>query len=76
MLTLSTVQREALLGGPAGAPPPGKVSNLIDPPNMHTVGQAVHLVLYITAFICFAVPLYTKAFLVRHIRLSDCELSL
>lgn len=73
MVALTSAQREAILNGPAGYPPAGKTPNLSDPPNMHTVGRIVHLILFIVASLCFIIRIYTKAFVVRHVRMSDCE---
>ncbi|KAL3259277.1 hypothetical protein ABHI18_005372 [Aspergillus niger] len=71
MVALTSAQREAILNGPAGYPPVGKTPNLSDPPNMHTVGRIVHLILFIVASLCFIIRIYTKAFVVRHVRMSD-----
>ena len=73
MVALTSAQREAILNGPAGYPPAGKTPNLSDPPNMHAVGRIVHLVLFIVASLCFIIRIYTKACVVRHVRMSDCE---
>lgn len=73
MVALTSSQREAILNGPAGYPPAGKTANLTDPPNMHTIGRIVHLILFIVASLCFIIRIYTKACVVRHVRMSDCE---
>ncbi|RAK88208.1 hypothetical protein BO79DRAFT_228767 [Aspergillus costaricaensis CBS 115574] len=71
MVALTSSQREAILNGPAGYPPAGKTANLTDPPNMHTIGRIVHLILFIVASLCFIIRIYTKACVVRHVRMSD-----
>ncbi|KAL4778352.1 hypothetical protein BJX76DRAFT_362816 [Aspergillus varians] len=70
-MELSPEQRQALLEGPAGPPPPGVVANFVDPPNLQVAGQAIVIVLWSLASICFAIRIYTKAFIIRRIRVSD-----
>ncbi|PYI08430.1 hypothetical protein BO78DRAFT_310959 [Aspergillus sclerotiicarbonarius CBS 121057] len=68
---LTPAQREALMDGPAASPPAGQVSNLVDPPNSQVAGRAVHMILVVLTSIFFIIRLYTKVFLIRHIRISD-----
>ncbi|RAK98173.1 uncharacterized protein BO80DRAFT_427661 [Aspergillus ibericus CBS 121593] len=69
--SLTPAQREALMDGPAATPPAGQVSNLVDPPNSQAAGRAVHMTLVALTSIFFIVRVYTKVFLIRHIRMSD-----
>ncbi|KAL4969462.1 uncharacterized protein BDV14DRAFT_195733 [Aspergillus stella-maris] len=71
MASLSLELREALLEGPAGPPAPGTDPNFDNPPNLQTVGRAMILVGWSLAFICFAIRIYTKAFIIRQFRISD-----
>ncbi|KAL4786992.1 hypothetical protein BJX76DRAFT_364496 [Aspergillus varians] len=68
---LSYEERQELLEGPAGPPPPGIVSNFIDPPNMKATGHAVFVTLCGFATICFFLRLYAAAFVVRKFKKSD-----
>ncbi|KAL4870697.1 hypothetical protein BDV12DRAFT_195173 [Aspergillus spectabilis] len=71
MPTLTPEQRRALHNRPAGPPPPGKVSTFIDPANSLPAGWTVLVVCWSLASIFFVVSLYTKAFVLRRIRVSD-----
>ncbi|KAL5041370.1 hypothetical protein BDW71DRAFT_201433 [Aspergillus fruticulosus] len=68
---LSPEQRQALLDGPAGAPPAGQVPNLADPSNLLEAGRAIILVFWILPTIFLVVRLYTKACILRSVRISD-----
>ncbi|KAL4936754.1 hypothetical protein BDV06DRAFT_216421 [Aspergillus oleicola] len=76
MSALSPEQRQLLLDGPAGRPPPGQVSNLEDPPDLYIVGLWTLLVLWILCSLCFLIRLYTKVFIIRRIDISDCSMFL
>lgn len=69
---LTPEQRQALLEGPAGPPPPGQVSNLDDPPNMYLQWRALFITLWTVASACVFIRVYAKAFVVRQFRMSDC----
>ncbi|RAK98784.1 uncharacterized protein BO80DRAFT_447146 [Aspergillus ibericus CBS 121593] len=71
MSKLSPEQRQALLAEPAGPPPPGMVANLANPPSLHDAGHAIALVFWGVAFICIAIRLYTKTFIIKQLRISD-----
>ncbi|PWY83833.1 hypothetical protein BO94DRAFT_599249 [Aspergillus sclerotioniger CBS 115572] len=71
MSGLSSEQRQALLVGPAGAPPVGMVSNLVNPPSILATGRGISLVFWIGASICVAIRLYTKACIIKQLRASD-----
>ena len=72
-MTLSSEQRQALLDGPAASPPSGVIPNLANPPNLQAVGRALILVFWSLALITFAIRIYTKAFIIRSFRVSDCK---
>ncbi|PWY90565.1 hypothetical protein BO94DRAFT_30427 [Aspergillus sclerotioniger CBS 115572] len=71
MSTLSPEQRQALLEGPAGPPPPGQASNLVDPPNLLVAGHSVLLLFWTLASVAVVLRVYTKVFLIGLMRLSD-----
>ncbi|RAK96680.1 uncharacterized protein BO80DRAFT_217112 [Aspergillus ibericus CBS 121593] len=71
MSTLSPEQRQALLDGPAGTPPPGQASNLIEPPNLLVAGRTVLFLFWTLASVSVAIRIYTKVFLLGLMRLSD-----
>ncbi|KAL4904256.1 hypothetical protein BDW74DRAFT_178838 [Aspergillus multicolor] len=71
MEALSPEQRQALLEGPALAPPPGLVSNFEDPPNLTSTGHAILFSIWSVATVCFLIRLYAKAFVARKWQLSD-----
>lgn len=73
MSSLSAEQRETLLEGPAGRPPPGTISNFVDPPNLQTLGRVMIVIGWSLAFFCFANRIYTKAFIIRRFKISDCK---
>lgn len=74
MTTLSPELREALLEGPAAPPPPGIVLNFVDRPNeLLIAGRTLLLVLWSLAFVVLAIRIYTKAFIIRSFRVSDCK---
>ncbi|KAL3479171.1 hypothetical protein BJX99DRAFT_255702 [Aspergillus californicus] len=70
-VTLSSEQREALLDLPASMPPPGQVSNLVDPPNLAVAGRVVLLLCFSLACVSVAIRAYTKLFVIRAVRKSD-----
>lgn len=65
--------RETLLNSPAGKPPPGVIPNLDDPPNLYVTGQVVLLLSYVLATLALLLRLYTKAFIIRLFKISDCK---
>lgn len=69
---LTPEQRQALLEGPASPPPPGRVSNLDDPPNSYLQWRALFVTLWTVASACVFIRIYAKAFVVRRFRMSDC----
>ncbi|KAI9035798.1 uncharacterized protein KD926_002902 [Aspergillus affinis] len=71
MASLSFKQREGLLEGPAGPPPPEVYPNFVNPPNLQAVGRGIILIGWSLAFICFAIRTYTRAFIIRHFNISD-----
>ncbi|KAL4860851.1 hypothetical protein BDV12DRAFT_204625 [Aspergillus spectabilis] len=76
MSTLTPEQRQILLDGPAGSPPPGQVSNLEDPPTEQIVARVTILSFWILCSICLFIRLCTKIFVIRRINLSDCNMFL
>ncbi|RAL14348.1 uncharacterized protein BO97DRAFT_433014 [Aspergillus homomorphus CBS 101889] len=62
----------SFLDRPAGSPPSGQISNLDDPPNLLLVGRAILLLTWFLSSIPVFIRLYTKIFIVREFRFSDC----
>ncbi|KAI8635301.1 hypothetical protein F5Y19DRAFT_469171 [Xylariaceae sp. FL1651] len=68
---LPLAQQEAILNGPALAPPPGVISNLDDPSNGNAAGLAASILLLSLATITVLLATYTKLFFVKKIYLED-----
>ncbi|KAL3477009.1 hypothetical protein BJX99DRAFT_257914 [Aspergillus californicus] len=64
-------QPQALLDGPAGPPPNGKVSHFDDPPNLRRTGRAILLVFWALPSVLLILRMYTKVFITRLVRISD-----
>ena len=71
--TLTPEQEEALLNGPALAPPPNVVPNLINPPGLWRTGVAVETICLTLATIAVLMRVFTKLTIVRQIGLEDCK---
>ncbi|KAL4886048.1 hypothetical protein BJY04DRAFT_213587 [Aspergillus karnatakaensis] len=76
MSTLSPEEREAFLKLPASIPPPGEVSNLVDPPNLVVAGYVVVLMALCWTCLFFAIRVYTKVFVIRSLRMSDYAMAI
>lgn len=70
---LNSTQSEALLNGPALAPPPGVLPQLDNPPNHKAAATTIHIVFVTTATLGIIMRLYTKAFVLRKVHLADCK---
>ena len=69
----ASLRVDALLNGPAGIPPPGVLSDFVNPPNLDT-----RVYIAITVGITFAslavlIRIYTRIFLLRSVGYDDCE---
>lgn len=61
-----------LLDGPALAPPPGEISDLVDPPNEKTLMVAVITTSVTLSTIAICLRMYTKARIIRRLVSADC----
>lgn len=71
MVAMTLEQIQALLEGPAMAPPPGIESNFVNPPDLKNVDYTVMLIAIIFPTIATALRLYTKAFVIRTLGCED-----
>lgn len=72
MADLSPEKLEALLNGPAQAPPAGITSQLDNPPNHRAASSAVLITCLIVTSIAVAMRLYTKVRVIRKLDIADC----
>lgn len=70
---LPAAEQQALLDGPALAPPAGVVSNFDNPPNNNGLAQGVIATCITVATLCLVARVYTKLFCVRKFKLEDCN---
>jgi hypothetical protein len=70
---MNSSQREGLLNGPAGKPPPGGHSNLENPPSLTVAIAVVASVFFFLSTLALAMRLYTKFRLVGKATLEDCK---
>lgn len=66
---------QAILNGPALAPPKGVTPQFVNPPNLNTLGFTVIGIFLALAVLAFAVRMYTKGRILRNVASEDCELS-
>ena len=59
---------------PAGLPPPGVVSNLVDPFYLHTISLFTLVLCLAVSTIAVALRIFTKVHLMRQFRAEDCTL--
>ncbi|KAH8434487.1 uncharacterized protein LDX57_012132 [Aspergillus melleus] len=76
MEPVSPEEREALLKGPAATPPPGLQSNLTDPPNQKTASYTIIIFFGLLATFALIVRIYTRAFILRRVKVADYSLIL
>ena len=67
------LSRAIMPDDPSGSPPPGTTPNFDHPPNMRTAGLAVIFGCFAVATLAVLMRLYTRLFLERRFRPSDCE---
>ncbi|KAI1275365.1 hypothetical protein F5Y07DRAFT_369840 [Xylaria sp. FL0933] len=68
---LPPAQQEAILNGPALAPPAGIVPNLENPPNSNTLGLAVETFLFTLSTVAAILAAYVKIFVTKRRHLED-----
>lgn len=59
---------------PAGVPPPGLESNLINPPNYNNAAIATAAICVATTTIAVAARLVTRALIIHRTAIEDCKL--
>jgi len=75
LANLTPQQLQALLEGPALAPPLGVIPQLTHPPNLRATGVAVQVVCLILATLAICIRVYTKARIIGQVVLADCQFS-
>lgn len=68
----TTTRLEALLNGPALAPPPGEVPDFADPPNQVLMLTVVLTICAILSTFAICIRMYVKARMIRKMHLEDC----
>ncbi|KAI1827654.1 hypothetical protein F4861DRAFT_492070 [Xylaria intraflava] len=68
---LTPEQLEALLNGPALAPPPGVIPRLVNPPSHRTATFATAIASLVVATLVIMMRLYTRVSVVRKISIAD-----
>lgn len=63
-------QQEAILSGPAMAPPPGVTPNFEDPPNRNALAHAVMATCIVVSTFCLLVRVYL-AILSKRVKVSE-----
>lgn len=66
-------QVDALLDGPALAPPPGIEPNLVNPPDKIVASYLVTCFSLAISTLAVLVRMYTRAFVVKQVNFPDCE---
>lgn len=64
---------DAILNGPAMAPPPGETSNFSNPPNENPMAIGVLVTMIVISTICVLVRLYARCYLLRKIQAEESE---
>lgn len=71
---LPAAQQEAILNGPALAPPPGVIPNLDNPPNSNTLALAVGISCICVSTIAVVLGTYSKLRLMKNLHIEDCKI--
>ena len=69
---MDSTQLEALLNGPALAPPPGVTPQLNNPPSYRAATTAIPTVCLIVATLAVSMRVYTRARIIRVVNIADC----
>lgn len=62
---------DAILNGPAMAPPPGEVSDFSNPPNENPLAIGVLVTMIVISTFCVLVRLYARVYLLRKVSLEE-----
>lgn len=71
--TLSPEQLEALLDGPALAPPPGVIPRIENPRSLIATGWGVSVACIVVATAAILLRVFTKTRIIRQVNLADCS---
>lgn len=67
--------QQAILNGPAEAPPEGVTPDFTNPPNGNSEALAVIIICTILATLALIGRLYSRAFLIKKLHIEDCSSS-
>lgn len=70
---LPLAQQEAILNGPAHAPPPGVIPNLDSPPNNNALAVFAASICLVVSTVAFLIGAYAKIFCTKKIHIEDCK---
>lgn len=66
---------DAILNGPAMAPPPGETSDFTNPPNENPLAIGVLVTMIVISTLCVLVRLYARVYLLRKVQVEESEYS-
>jgi hypothetical protein len=64
---------DAILNGPAMAPPKGEVSEFDNPPNENPLAIGVLVTMIVISTFCVLVRLYARVYLLRKVQVEESE---
>lgn len=73
MILTTRIPKKLRLGDPAIPPPPGKYSDLVNPPNLKTEGFVLMTFCLILSTLVVSMRMWTKSRVIRKIVLEDCK---
>ncbi|TRX89573.1 hypothetical protein FHL15_009482 [Xylaria flabelliformis] len=71
--SLPPAQQQAILNGPALAPPAGVVPNLDNPPNSNVLCLIIMTIFLVIATLVFTLAVYAKLFYIKKLHVEDCK---
>lgn len=66
---------DAILNGPAMAPPEGETSDFTNPPNENPLAIGVLVTMIVISTLCVLIRLYARVYLLRKVQLEESEYS-
>lgn len=66
---------DAILNGPAMAPPAGETSDFTNPPNENPLAIGVLVTMIVISTLCVLVRLYARVYLLRKVQAEESEYS-
>lgn len=64
---------DAILNGPAMAPPTGETSNFSNPPNENPLAIGVLVTMIVISTLCVLIRLYARVYLLRKVQAEESE---